>query len=194
MTNDAIDELRAMTESQYEELAAALSLHAKRVANRKRWAGSNPLGTASGSEDFVYGVVEKVISGVRPWSRASNHSLRQHLFECIRSEVDNLSKLKENVAREEFDGQPIADTFVPTPEQLLEQKQWAQHVERLLYEVASDDPLLRQIVDLWLEGFDKPADMAEHLGLPVDRINVGLRKIDRRLHAENTRSKIEATT
>ena len=186
-----------MSPAQWEELASALSRHAKKVVARKKWAGSNPLGTGAACEDFVYDVINKVISGERPWSLASSHTLRQHLFQCIRSEVDNLSKRKDNANRDEFDGDGEASpemALPQSPEKLLLQKQWAEEIEGELYVAAEEDPLLKKLVDLLMDGYETPAEFAATLTVPVDEINVALRKLRRRLQSRDSQAKIARAT
>ncbi|MFO0607733.1 MAG: hypothetical protein U0324_31510 [Polyangiales bacterium] len=188
--NNATEELDKLDQAALKELLAALSNAARRVAARKRWAGSNVLGTSSGLEEFVFGVLEKVLSGARPWSRTDGHTLRQHLFMCIQSEVDNLAARKDNAARDECEGDPEPASAFPSPEQALATKQWALHAQSVLGDVAGEDALLQKIADLWFEGYVMPADIAERLELPVEQISVALRKFDRRLQASEARSRI----
>ncbi len=200
MNNDANDELRTLNPAQWEELVAALLQYAKKQVAVRKWAGSNPLGTGAECEEFVYRVVEKVIAGDRPWSRTDAHTLRQHLFMCVRSEVENLAHRKDNSDRDELD-KKIANgkanpgrVSPPTPEELLMEKQQALRIERILYEVAPEDPLLQKLVDLFLDGYDSPTEMATTLNISVDQINVALKKLRRRLKKQDASANITRAT
>lgn len=187
---DAVAELRALGRDGTTELLAALSKWASRIARRKWWADGNPLGTPGGIEDFVFNVLTKVVTGDRPWSRESGHSLRQHLFECVRSEVDNLAKRSDNTVEHDAAKSDLLPSQFTSPEDAVVTRRWAVDARRIVVEAAADDPLLRLIGDLWMEGIYKPADIAEATGRSVKTINLALRKLRRRLDAMDARSSI----
>lgn len=188
--NDVITELSALGPAGYAELVSALSLRASQITRRKRWAPNNPLGTPAGIEEFVFGVFDKVIAGERPWTRASGHTLRQHLFASLRSEIDNLAQRKDNTTRDEDVGtQASAPTI--SPENHAETREWIAHVQTVVFKATEGDMNLTRLVEQLLEGVWKPADLAESIECSVDETNVMLRKLRRRLNSMGARAQIE---
>lgn len=183
MATDALEELRKLGEDGLRELLASMARTARRIAGGKHWAGSNPLGTPAGVEDFVANTIDAVLSGDRPWSQSDGHSFRQHVFTALKSEIDNLATAKDNAAREVLPEHVEHKGPSPSPDALLASRRFADAVSQELAAAAGEDDILRGIADLFLEGYDSPEDFAAILMKPKERINAALQKLRRRLDA-----------
>lgn len=181
MATDVLEELTKLGDDGLRELLASMARTAQRIASRKHWAGSNPLGTPAAVEDFVANTIDSVLNGDRPWSRSDAHGLRQHLFTSLKSEIDNLAKAKDNDAREVLPDHVEHESSGPSPETLLASRRFAEAASQELFDAAGEDELLKGIADLFLEGYDSPEDFAARLKTPKERINAALQKLRRRL-------------
>lgn len=183
--NDAVEELRGLPPDELEELLAALARRAVRIAHRKQWHGNNPMGQAEAAEDFVYDVVVKVVTGRRQWTRRSGHTIRQHLFRCVDSEVDNMAMRHMNRTRAaeapDADGPANLPSTAASPEERVVLKEWAQQLRARVEAAAADDVELRAIMRLWWEGYETPSAMAAELGWPVASVYRAVRKLRRRI-------------
>lgn len=183
MATDVLEELAKLGDDGLRELLASMARSARRIAAGKRWAGSNPLGTPAGVEDFVANTIEAVLCADRPWSRSDGHNFRQHVFTSLKSEIDNLAKTSDNAEREILPDYVEHQSSSPSPETLLASRRFAQAVWQELVDATGEDEILRGIADLFLQGYDSPEDFAALLRKPKDRINAALQKLRRRLDA-----------
>jgi hypothetical protein len=51
----------------------------------------------------------------------------------------------------------------------------------LLLDECSDDPVLMAVLEAMMDGYDKPAEISEHKGIPVKDVYNAIKKLDRRL-------------
>jgi hypothetical protein len=181
MATDVLEELTKLGDAGLRELLASMARSSRRIAAGKLWAGSNPLGTPAGIEDFVAATIESVLGGDRPWSRSDGHSFRQHVFMALKSEIDNLATWKDNVAREVLSEQVEHKALDPSPEALLASRRFAEAASQELAVAAGEYNILQGIADLFLEGYDSPEDFAAILKKPKESINAALQKLRRRL-------------
>lgn len=194
MANDALDELTQLGDEGLRELLTNMAGSASRIACTKYWAGSNPLGTPAALEEFVSRTIDSVISGNRPWSRSDGHTLRQHLFKSLQSEIANLATAKDNDARCVLPEGAEHEAPGPSPEILVARRQFAEAAQQELFAAAADDDLLREIAELFLEGYEAPNDFATKLNVPKARIDTALQKLRRRLAAKGALPRLKEMT
>jgi DNA-directed RNA polymerase specialized sigma24 family protein len=177
MANDAADELGKLSPLEFEELQLALARHAKDVSARvlpgKRWS-------SDALEQCVFDVIEKVLSGTRPWSKAAGHTLRQHLFMCVLSEVRNQAKKKVNASVDDVaDADTAADE--PSAEEALVNAERQKTIQDVVTELSKDNAVIRRVAELWLEGHDSPSEIAAITGFKRPDVNQALQTLRRRL-------------
>jgi DNA-directed RNA polymerase specialized sigma24 family protein len=184
MNSDAKQELERLGSMGLRELMSALRCGAYKIAQRKRWSGANPLGTVAGLDDFVSCAFSKVLEGKRPWRSNGNVSLRAHLFGCLRSEIDNLSKRRDNTMFAEKDVSLVASCANDnTPEKLVLCKEWGERFLSRVRASCQGDLQLLEVVNLWVSGYEKASEIAEVLKEDPEEIHTRIRKIRRRLSA-----------
>ena len=112
-------------------------------------------------EDFVGEVLMKVAEGERDWSKAKV-SFKDFLFGCLKSHLYNFFQSFEQKYETEL---PDIESGAVS-ENESELKQIA--IQKLKAEGADQDEL--DVFECWIEGMDKPAEIAELLGKNVKEI------------------------
>ncbi|XVJ67832.1 MAG: sigma-70 family RNA polymerase sigma factor [Lacibacter sp.] len=121
--------------------------------------------------DFVGDLILKVIEGTRDWNKA-DCSFKEFLFGCLKSEISNFFKAKKRHVADESPSIPVNGHSINFEETK------SKIVELLKVEGADDDEL--QVFECWLDGIYKPAKIASELGIPVERVYVVIKRLERK--------------
>lgn len=150
-------------------------------------------GTALSPEDFAKNAILELIEGNKIKYHKSKGSLFGLLATAVRHDILDAFKSPEHKRVEIRDTLPPEDdqkdgagrnTFLDqlpsqdvSIEELLEQSQYVARVRAAL----ADEPELVAVADAVFEGFVKPDEIAEVLGISVEELRNYRRRIERRL-------------
>jgi hypothetical protein len=156
-------------------------------------------------DSIVSKAVEKLYSGDRDWSPDKQPDLRRYLEGVIDSLLNHLAEAQENVlltavpepgskdAPSWETGSPrrdrAADWLVPnsgSPEAILisqEQVALEDHALELLLEECADDPVLMDVLEAMMDGYEKPAEISERKGIPVKDVYKAAKRLDTKIEA-----------
>ncbi len=170
------------------DAVARLIAYAEQKVRRLYWqgilGGEMPEGYEPG--DLVAQAVERVIDGRRKWDPEETPDLLEYLTSVIDSLTSNLVKgwanrrMRTDAAltspkerergRSAFDG--VCDGRSDPGNELLrkEQKQEADAFLWALLEDLGDDPLLQKMVECFVDGVTKPAQIAQELKVKTKEI------------------------
>lgn len=123
-------------------------------------------------EDFVGEVLMKVAEGERDWSKAKC-SFKDFLFGCLKSHLHNFFKSFEQKYEEELPG--IESGTISENESELKQIV----IQKLKAEGA--DQVEIDVFECWIEGMDKPAEIAELLEKNVKEIYNITKRLERKI-------------
>ena len=185
-SSEVLSYFEGLADHEYEELLGRLVFYANGLAVRYGWG--SPKGLPAGLEvtDLVLGSIEDLLTARRGWD-SEDYEMPAVLRGIIRSKfyhLRNLSRTKYEVrtklSPEELD-QILRDpsSTVPTYREVESYQQLAQAIR----ECASGDTELELIVVCLEDGISKPREIATELDLPVESVNVLLRKLRRRVAA-----------
>jgi DNA-directed RNA polymerase specialized sigma24 family protein len=123
-------------------------------------------------EDFVGDLILKIFEGSRDWNKA-NCSFELFLFGCLKSDIDNFFTTNK------FN---YTDTLpeVPIDGHLSSFEEERQELPVLLKKEGSDDEELI-VFECWMEGMNKPAEIAADLGIDVKEVYRITKRLERRL-------------
>lgn len=152
---------------------------------------------------IVSKAVEKLFSGDREWAPQKEPDIRKYLRGVIDSLLNHLAESHDNtlvtVAPEpgstnypawETGSQkrdPSVDWLVPpnrSPEvAVLRQEQEAleDRALELLMEECAKDPVLISMLESMMDGYENPAEIAEHKGIPIKDVYNAAKRMDRKL-------------
>jgi DNA-directed RNA polymerase specialized sigma24 family protein len=160
----------------WDDIIPRLLLFAHRRTRRTSFSGM-----AMSPNDLVGDAIEKTMSGVRRWE-PTDRSLFDHLAGVINSSLYN--EIRKIVSRSEV---PLDETILegiktdaPSPE---DEAAYKSEVAELLRFVRARNPELLEMLSAALF-FDseRPADMAEVLGISIKDAYAGRAKLRRLLH------------
>lgn len=131
----------------------------------KNFNGKEPI-------DFVGEVLLKVIDGQRDWTIAKC-SFTEFLFGCLKSEIYNFFKTNKYIISDEL-------PELPTNEESYNFIAEKNQISALLkQEGADDDELL--VFECWMDGMNKPAEIAKDLGIDAKDVYRITKRLERRL-------------
>ncbi len=87
-------------------------------------------------------------------------------------------------------GQWIAETPDRSPEAAVIQQEQAALEDRalgLLIDECADDPVLMSVLEAMMDGYEKPAEISEHKGIPVKEVYNAAKRMDRKLETVRRR-------
>lgn len=161
--------LEALDSVDMEDVIDRMNLYATkclRSGGIKDFNGREPV-------DFVGEVIMKAIEGTRKWDSA-RFSFRRFLFVALRSEISNYFK----------SGKANHTSSVPidlTERASLQEIELArQEASELLKQEGADNEELI-VFEYWMDGIDKPGEIASDLGTDVKEIYNITKRIERRL-------------
>lgn len=129
--------------------------------------------------DFVGDVILKVMDGERNWENA-NCSFEEFLFGSLKSEISNFFKSKKPIFSDEL---PI--TRSNDSQNFDEERKLASEI--LEEKGADDDELL--VFECWMDGINKPKEIAKELGIDVKSVYNISKRLKRSLEALQTELK-----
>jgi len=131
----------------------------------KKFNGKEPI-------DFVGEVLLKVIDGQRDWAMAKC-TFTEFLFGCLKSEIYNFFKTNKYNFSDEL---PDLSTNEEPYNFNVEKNQISALLKK---EGADDDELM--VFEYWMDGINKPAEIAEDLGIDVKDVYRITKRLERRL-------------
>ncbi len=144
--------------------------------------------------ELCFLVIEKVLSGVRPWNSARHPDILQHLAWCAESEASNARK-SARVSKSidhiivldgvETNLMDSVESGAPNPEQMVLVKEEIAIIERAI----ADDQRAQDVFVAYPLGCRAPREVAEYIGVDVKEVYSTLKRIGRRVAV--FRSKLE---
>lgn len=194
------DTFRQLQEADWAAIAVELTAHAAFRADNLAWRTGNSRDLAKGlnPEDVASEAIRKVIAGIRQWE-PDRGGLLPFLKGVVDSEISHLADSSDNQLqarvpaddeegelwdRSEFqapsnDPHGLLQQRQCTPEQVLLENEADARISAL-FDAVAGEPDLVGVVDAIMEvERPKPADIAEHLKLPVSEINNRLKRLRR---------------
>jgi DNA-directed RNA polymerase specialized sigma24 family protein len=172
------DVIKRLYEADWDTLMPKLLSHA-------RFSIYDPhrlLPGGQSDEDIVHEAVARVITGERNWNPAKEPDLENYL----KSVIDSMLSSKGLFGRKEWN----AVSNVEDPEQWERMAGTLPNLDGLCHDAEviieamwkelSGDQELSAVFEAVIEGFDKPSEIAEWAGIPVERIYELRRKLERR--------------
>ena len=161
----------------------------------RTWRGlrDGPMPEGKEVEDIVSQAIEDVLSGQRAWNPTLHPDLFVHLQRIVDSRLSHLGTGAEN--RRTVSGFPPSldieascrcdvlpsDTLIQA-----EEDQLAEEFLRGFECFLGNDSLLQRIVRCIVDGVDKPASIAAHLGVTVEQIYAARRRLQRKWRSYRT--------
>jgi hypothetical protein len=194
-----------ITDDQWRDIALDLHGYALSVSRHLRWRTRNPVELPGGEtvKSIVSKAVEKLFSGDRDWDPEKEPDIRKFLRDVIDSLLNHLAESQDNTlitvapdpgstdyAAWESGSRkrdPAADWLVPpslSPEAALIQQEQAALEDRalgLLVDECGDAPVLMAVLEAMMDGYDKPAEISKHKGIPVKDVYSAIKRLDRKL-------------
>jgi len=122
--------------------------------------------------DFVGEVILKVIEEKRDWNKAQC-TFKEFLFGCLRSEITNFFTTNKNIYEDVIPN-------VSSNEQFSDIGEKRSQVSALLEQEGADDDELT-VFECWMDGINKPAEIAKDLGIGVKEVYNITKRLERRL-------------
>ncbi len=190
-------EARARFEQEVtDEFLERLAFYALNQIRGKTWKsarnGTLPAGTLA--EDIVAEAVEDLLLGKRAWDPVQHPKLFGFCCDIIDSEVSHLANSKvnrnESAPPEPKDGEDrdyfalLADQQALTPAQTaIRREEEAENdaIFSALIEFFAEDPLIQRLLDCFLEGTWKRAEVAAKLQVSEQEITNAKKRMERKL-------------
>jgi hypothetical protein len=203
--SEAYEAVSRISDNEWREIALDLERYALSVSRNLRWRTRNPVELPGGETvtSIVSKAVEKLFSGDREWDPEKEPDIRKYLRGAIDSLLNHLAESQDNtlitVAPEPGSPDypawesgsrkqdPVVDWLVPpkrSPEAALLQQEQAALEDRalgLLVDECGDDPVLMAVLEAMMDGYDKPAEISKHKGIPVKDVYNTIKRLDRKL-------------
>lgn len=122
--------------------------------------------------DFVGDLILKVLEGTRDWSKAKC-SFELFLFGSLKSDIDNFFTTNKFNNTDKLPEIPIEGHSSGFEEE-------RQKVSELLKQEGSDDEELI-VFEYWMDGMNKPSEIAADLGIDVKEIYKITKRLERRI-------------
>jgi hypothetical protein len=205
VNSKAYEAVSRISEDEWREIAVDLERYALSVSRTLRWRTQNALELPGGETvgSIVSKAIEKLFSGDREWDPEEGPDIRAYLRGVIDSLLNHLAESHDNILvtvvpnAQSADApawesgspkrDPAVDWLVPaqrSPEAHLLRREQTALEDRalgLLLDECSDDPVLMAVLEAMMDGYDKPAEISEHKGIPVKDVYNAIKKLDRRL-------------
>ena len=199
---DANRALDLLDQHPWEDTIPKLVTHALKKSRRLYWRAIYGGHLPEGKEavDLVHQAIEKLLTGQREWNPDANPDLFLYLRGIVDSDLNHLAKSWENrftqsemmqVSGTDCDGEEkefsvinMVPSAVPNPEEVLLHQGEESRADGFFwgfYESLADKPRLQKIIECILDDVEKPADIAEKLGEPVNEIYNARKQLQRRL-------------
>ena len=212
----ADDLYKLLREANWEEIGQILVAHAAYRAKNLAWRTGDYWDLAEGLNpvDIAQEAIQRLLEGKRTWQpervallpflKGVVDSLISHLIESSDNELqDRIPDGEEDDElwdRSEFrapfnDPNDLRNSLgvqPPIPEQILLEKEAEPRISKL-FEAVQGEADLEKVIHAIMEVGHKPADVAEHLGLPVTAVNNRLKRL-RRLAFNPTGAVVAAPT
>jgi DNA-directed RNA polymerase specialized sigma24 family protein len=211
VNRDTYEAVCQISDDEWRKTALELERYALSVSRNLRWRTRNPVELPGGETvtSIVSKAIEKLFSSEREWDHQKEPGIRTYLRGVIDSLLNHLAESQDNtlvtVAPEpgstnypawESGSQkrdPSVDWLVPpnrSPEAALLQQEQAVVEDRaleLLMEECADDAVLMAVLESMMNGYDKPAEIAEHKGIAVKDVYNAAKRMDRKLESVRKR-------
>lgn len=211
MNREAYEAITRISPDEWHNIALELERYALSVSRNLRWRTRNPVELPGGETvtSIVSKAIEKLFSGEREWNHHTEPDIRKYLRDVIDSLLNHLAESQDNklvtIAPEpgsksypawESGSQkrdPAVDWLVPpdrSPESAVLQQEQAALEDRaleLLMDECTADPLLMSVLEAMMDGYDKPAEISDHKGIPVKDVYNAAKRMDRKLESVRKR-------
>lgn len=137
----------------------------------KNFNGKEPI-------DFVGEVLLKVMDGQRDWTMAKC-SFSEFLFGCLKSEISNFFTTNKYIFEDELPD-------LSSNEESYNFNEVKNQVSELLKQEGADDDEL-MVFEYWMDGINKPAEIAKDLGIDVKDVYRITKRLERSLSKIQTR-------
>lgn len=211
MNREAYEAASRISADEWRNIALDLERYALGVSRNLRWRTRNPVELPGGETvtSIVSKAIEKLFSGEREWEPQKEPDIRKYLRGVIDSLLNHLAESQDNTlvilapepgstnypAWESGSRKrdPSVDWLVPSsrsPEVVLLQQEQAALEDRaleLLIEECAEDPVLMSVLEAMMDGYEKPAEIAEDKGIPVKDVYNAAKRMERKLETVQKR-------
>lgn len=192
-----------LQQADWPRIALELTDYASTKVQRLQWRTGSGGGLPQGKtpEDLAYDAIGKVLSGDRRWDPDQNPDLLGYLKAVVDSLVSHLVESEEHMRVRRLpqteegaelegvlqvaDPESPAARYLPrrpaTPEEDLLAKESEEAVVGEIFKAVQGDPELEGLVAAMMEGYTKPAEIAQAKGMKTERVYQLIRKLKRRL-------------
>jgi hypothetical protein len=176
----------------WSETLPRLRLHVSYKMNSLRWCSSRNGSPPGGQQvdDFIQEVIAKVLEGKRVWNPQVQPDLYLFLKDQVDSEISNLVRAPQNRC-------VISESSIPaevredkrgydeeTPESILIKSQEEDESDAFLLGLCDylhEEPMLQKIVEAFMEGITKRAELAEYVGILPHEFDACKKRLRRRI-------------
>jgi DNA-directed RNA polymerase specialized sigma24 family protein len=183
--------IQVLSEDELLKLLKRLALHADRKLARLRWRGvqGGPPPRGIQGEDIAADAVTAVIEGTRTWDQKAHPDLLKYLRSVVDSMISKLVNSVDNrktrrlgpPGTRDDESSPAYEAVgrEPDPAELAANREAAEGFRAPIVEALKDDELAYQVFECLESDINKPADIAEYLGLSVGEVNNAQKRIRR---------------
>ena len=185
--------IKRIEEAAWDGIILKLTNYAIFKTNRLYWKYRTlPQGLTP--EDMVMEAINKMFEGKRKWNPSKNPDLYSYLKSVVDSDISHIYETKEYGLTQPFpeteerqEVEELLDRADPTsdhaiyltppvlnPEETLLEKEKIKGDEAtvdLFFEAIKGDKKLEDLASLIMEGYTKPAEIAEQMGIDVKEVN-----------------------
>lgn len=181
---------RAKLDAELTGIYPHLLAKAELIVRRSGWRRRFEMNRKSVAEDLLHEAVFRAISGPRQWN-PDKVNLWGFLVGAMRSIVNAATRSLENKTDSLDEPLPNAtgtrvdalESEAASAEDALGSSADVDEREAAIFAAAGDDPVLLKYVEALMDGFEKQADIAEHMGVAAEVVYQAHRKLRRRIEA-----------
>jgi RNA polymerase sigma factor (sigma-70 family) len=187
---------RMLDQADWQRVVLGLTSYAVSLVALRQWKtaeGMLPKGHTPA--DLVCEAIRLVFEGDRQWNPEQDPDLLRYMKSVVKSLVSHLLRSRDHRARantrtqENLDAVELAVAAVPATSPNPEQEFFGDEDDAQMHELVDlvhgcangDDEL--ELIVLELQEGKKPREIAESLGMPVERVYQCLQKLQRRVRA-----------
>lgn len=204
MSSCTSKQLLDLLDSQpWDDIIPRLVAHASKKSKRLFWRGiyGGPFPEGNEVMDLINQTIEKVLVGQRQWDPDASPDLFVYLKSIVDSDLNHLADSAENrrmradtlssqgndcdAGEQEISIAHMMPADTPTPEEVLLLREDEDRCEEFFwgfYESLADKPVLQKIVECIWDDVEKPVEIAERMGVPVNEIYNSRKQLQRRLN------------
>jgi len=135
-------------------------------------------------EDVVHEAINRLLSGERSWDSIRFPDITVALRGIIKSLFSHLPKLeyyRQRANPTDDDGMPVdVDELNVGQEEAVSREIEYSEIRKQIESAIGDDQAAMEVYFAIIDGYTKPREIAEFLGIPVDEVNNRFRRLRRK--------------